>query len=217
MPSAAVGEVLPLVWDGDPVEYYVRGHVDRGTYLEALADYLVEFECDEDAAVPYMGPLRYYYARWVFASDLPEGCTHALRVYSSPGNGRFAVTHAHTCEFLELKERSRERAEHAEAEVRRRWPQATVTDVSPGVEETGGYVTFKFPGSRGTARWNAGNPRQVWVQRRDVEAWKAYIATLQQGEANDPQEVEGDGADDHPHPSRAGSVHRAQEERATAQ
>lgn len=78
----AIGEFIPLYWDGDgdPSAYYVKGHVDTEAFKAAIRPYY-DFEIDK--------PLRHSHARFVRAPSTEFD--RELRE-SSKGRGAFPVT-----------------------------------------------------------------------------------------------------------------------------
>jgi len=43
-PKNPPGELIPLIWEGDPDALYVYGHVDAATFKAAVSDY---YDCDD--------------------------------------------------------------------------------------------------------------------------------------------------------------------------
>lgn len=85
------GEYIPLIWDGDPEYFYVRGHVplqEAKAVIEKedglsfhYADAGGIFEIDDGA---------HTWARWSCQSD--HECGLVLRDCNGPGRGIFTVT-----------------------------------------------------------------------------------------------------------------------------
>lgn len=83
-PRLRHGEVISLYWEGDPEAEYVRGHVTPRDGCEALA------RAGRDAA-DYQSP-THEYGRCSMDARRADGCDWVLRVYQSPGRGRFLIT-----------------------------------------------------------------------------------------------------------------------------
>ena len=76
------GEYMPLVWDGQPDAFYIKGHVDTKTGLAVLAE--------EDVIGDKIGQGVQKYGRWSTEGDCEQ--PHTLREYLNPGRGRFKIT-----------------------------------------------------------------------------------------------------------------------------
>ncbi len=77
------GDYMPLIWDGQPDAFYIKGHVNTEDGWAILADEKV-VEGRE------IGQAEQIYGRWS-----TEGGTEwplTLREYKSPGRGRFKIT-----------------------------------------------------------------------------------------------------------------------------
>ena len=80
------GQHIELVWDGQPDEFAIMGHVSTEQGLGIL---------EEDGSVyndTIIGQGVHKYARWSCQGDRPDGCSQILRTYGTPGQGRFKVT-----------------------------------------------------------------------------------------------------------------------------
>ena len=78
------GEYMPLIWDGQPDVFYIKGHVNT----EDGWAILVEEEVVLDRKI---GQAVQCYGRW---STEPgdDNWRHVLREYKNPGRGRFKIT-----------------------------------------------------------------------------------------------------------------------------
>jgi len=83
--KAAEGEYIPLIWDGKPDAYYIRGHVSHEEGIEILLEDGVIYE---DTII---GQAQHIYARWSMEPG-ENGNQHCLREYNKAGKGRFKVT-----------------------------------------------------------------------------------------------------------------------------
>ena len=80
------GEYIPLVWEGRPDAYYIKGNVSREDGINILiGEGVIDNATDVGLAV-------HVYGRWSAQGDAPEGCTTVLREYLEPGRGRFSMT-----------------------------------------------------------------------------------------------------------------------------
>ena len=77
------GEYMPLLWDGQPDAFYIKGHFDTETGLAILADYEVIGNRE-------VGQANQIYGRWSTEGDTEW--IHTLREYKNPGRGRFKIT-----------------------------------------------------------------------------------------------------------------------------
>jgi len=82
----AHGELIDLMWEGDPGDFSVKGHVPPEEFWREMAKNEVTDEWK-------LSEPRHTYGRWSAEHGI-EGCTHALRLYSERGRGRFPVTTA---------------------------------------------------------------------------------------------------------------------------
>lgn len=105
MPGEAIGEPISLIWEGDPEDYFVKGHLSEKEALDALnREELLEkgypvynkgtWGRDWQWYKPILSPALHRYARWSMEPG-PEDCHHVLRDYAEPGRGRFPVTMFH--------------------------------------------------------------------------------------------------------------------------
>lgn len=85
------GEYMPLVWDGQPDAFYVKGHVNTKDGW----DILLEEDVIGDREI---GQAEQIYGRWsIEPGDWPiksgdDTWRHTLREYKNPGRGRFKIT-----------------------------------------------------------------------------------------------------------------------------
>jgi hypothetical protein len=80
------GEYIYLIWEDEPEEEYVRGHVDLETARNSIlseADPMIEDILDWEC-------MEHTYAR--FSLDGRMDCDQVLRVENGPGRGRFKIT-----------------------------------------------------------------------------------------------------------------------------
>lgn len=80
------GEYIPLIWDGKPDAYYIKGHVSHEDGIKILFEGGI---IDDETEV---GQAQHIYARWSTQGDAPQNVTQVLREYNKPGRGRFKVT-----------------------------------------------------------------------------------------------------------------------------
>ncbi len=81
------GEYMPLVWDGTPDAFYIKGHVSTEVGLATLRDN----EVLEDAELDRLGEGIQKYGRWSMDGSREEN-GQILREYKEPGRGRFKIT-----------------------------------------------------------------------------------------------------------------------------
>lgn len=77
------GEYMPLLWDGQPDAFYIKGHVDTETGLAIFAESDVIGDREVGQGVQK-------YGRWSTQGDSEWPLT--LREYKNPGRGRFKIT-----------------------------------------------------------------------------------------------------------------------------
>jgi hypothetical protein len=82
-PKNRNGEYMPIVWEDEPIEEYVRGHLTASRAMDTLAHAICDPEC-----LDWLH-LRHVYGRWSQEGGWPD-CV--LRIYDEPGCGRFKVT-----------------------------------------------------------------------------------------------------------------------------
>lgn len=79
------GQYIPLCWEGKPLAFYVKGHIETSEACETVAR-----NEGADHTTLYG---THKYARFVFRQEgTPDGCDHTLKVYPHPGRGLFKVT-----------------------------------------------------------------------------------------------------------------------------
>ncbi len=77
------GDYMPLIWDGQPDAFYIKGHVNTKDGWSILVDE----EVVDDRKI---GQAEQIYGRWSTEGDTEW--THTLREYRNPGRGRFKIT-----------------------------------------------------------------------------------------------------------------------------
>ena len=77
------GEYMPLLWDGQPDAFYIKGHVST----EDGWAILIEEEVVEGRKI---GQAVQKYGRWSTEGD--SEWSQTLREYNKPGRGRFKIT-----------------------------------------------------------------------------------------------------------------------------
>lgn len=82
MPLYQPGEYIELLWEYEPDAHYIAGHVDMEVANAVLHER--DLRCDD---------IRYIYGRWSCEPG-PDDCARVLRIYQTPGRGRFKITEA---------------------------------------------------------------------------------------------------------------------------
>jgi hypothetical protein len=82
-PKNRNGEYMPIEWEDEPIEEFVRGHLTPSRAMDTLAHAICDPECLDWLR------LRHVYGRWSQEGGWPDG---VLRIYDEPGCGRFKVT-----------------------------------------------------------------------------------------------------------------------------
>ena len=77
------GEYMPLVWDGQPDAFYIKGHVDTETGLAILEE-------EDVVGDRKIGQAVQKYGRW--STEGNTEWSQTLREYKNPGRGRFKIT-----------------------------------------------------------------------------------------------------------------------------
>ena len=77
------GEYMPLLWDGQPDAFYIKGHVDTKTGLAILGN-------EDVIGDRKIGRAEQIYGRW--STEGNTEWTHTLREYKNQGRGRFKIT-----------------------------------------------------------------------------------------------------------------------------
>lgn len=165
------GEMIQMVWDGDPDWWALRGH---SITREAAFDEVRDAEGWEDGRRLVM---KRAWARWSYAGQDGYGeTTRTLAIYTEAASGRFPITLVEDVEALErlqgLRERRARLAHAAREAVATRWPDATIEAICVPPHPHPARVVMRIPGLIGTVSWDHGS-KCVLVQRRDLQAWQA--------------------------------------------
>ncbi len=112
MAGEKTGEVILLIWEGDPEDFFVKGHLTEEEVMDALNhEELLEKgvhyfdkgtrEWDWQWHKPKLGTSPHRYGRWSMEPG-PDDCSQTLRDYSEPGRGRFPVTKIPVIEWVKI-------------------------------------------------------------------------------------------------------------------
>jgi hypothetical protein len=100
MKTDRTGEFIELIYDGQPTDFYIRGHISDDQALEILNYYDVLTKIEMKLINKDYVPIEYKaeiegiyhrYGRWSIEPG-PDGTTQVLRDYKDKGRGRFPVT-----------------------------------------------------------------------------------------------------------------------------
>lgn len=83
------GELIDLIWEGNPEAYYVKGHIDKGVAVTVVENYHGAFKMGKNPNVNYV------YAKWCKATEddgVPDGVEFTFRVRNDESKGWFKVT-----------------------------------------------------------------------------------------------------------------------------
>lgn len=83
------GDFILLWWDEEAPEMHVHGHVDHAAFVA-----IIEREHPKIGRVPTVGASRHAWGGWrLDGQDEYGNAKSILRVYSTPGRGRFPLTY----------------------------------------------------------------------------------------------------------------------------
>lgn len=165
------GEMIQMVWDGDPDWWAFRGH--SITQKDAFDEVREAEDWEEERRLS----MRRAWARWSYVGQDRWGEPGmTLATYAEPAQGRFPITLIEDVEELERIQRLRERRVRLDREAREavavRWPDAAIEHVIVQAEPHPARVRMRVPGLAGPVDWRHG-AESVWIQRRDLDAWQA--------------------------------------------
>jgi hypothetical protein len=179
--SSRRGEVITFADEGgydmttDGPWWYIRGHVSFEEAAEAVREWLVEYNCDEDLEAPPFGRCRQIWARWTCCGvqSVEDGFKH-FNTYTTKSRGAFPVTELTEIDWLQRRSDNEIKSARMETRALAKWPGIEIIS-SWGYSEPG--VRFKFPGGKYQVTWSLRDRNQVWVPLIDEEAWNAFVKT----------------------------------------
>lgn len=171
------GEVIEMLWEDPPDEWYVAGHIPFDAATTAIQSFIDNYraERDKEPRQYRLGECKHLWAQWVpVDEDDVQEFGFYLHTFNRKSKNRFAVTKVYDLDEIERrrkqKQQREERAAEVEAMLRKRYPEILTIEVAEYSDGRG--ADFTIEGLQCAVGWRESQPFSMYVNQKDHEAWR---------------------------------------------